>query len=283
MTENLVLALDADEAGIKAAGRAARAALQGGLNVKVARLPHGKDPADLILEDAEAWRAAIRESKDIITFLLDVLEEHAKSPDVFRRSVEHVVLPFLTDVQSPIAREQYIREIAKRLHVSESAVSEAFGAVPRMPGQSAAATAKSAPQVKAEAPAEREERARHAYAILVSQESMPKPSIDVAAYRKDLQEVLGADTFAFYEKLGPSELEALRFSAEALSSSDIPVGKEASTLLAILRADKLSREMRALTEALQRAEAAGDEGEVERLMKQSKLLTGEIAKLHEKR
>jgi DNA primase len=50
MTENLVIALDADEAGIKAAGRAARAALQMGLNVKVARLPDGLDPADLILK-----------------------------------------------------------------------------------------------------------------------------------------------------------------------------------------------------------------------------------------
>ncbi|MBV9159275.1 MAG: DNA primase, partial [Candidatus Kaiserbacteria bacterium] len=132
MTENLVLALDADQAGIKAAGRAARAALQGGLNVKVARLPAGKDPADLIKEDAEAWRAAIRESKDIVTFLLDVLEEHAKSPDNFRRSVELVVLPFLTDVQSPIAREQYQREIAKRLNVSESAVAQALAAQPRV-------------------------------------------------------------------------------------------------------------------------------------------------------
>ena len=62
MTDNLVLALDADEAGIKAAGRAARAALQGGLNVKVARLPSGLDPADLILkEGAEKWKEAIRE------------------------------------------------------------------------------------------------------------------------------------------------------------------------------------------------------------------------------
>ena len=61
MTENLVIALDADEAGIKAAGRAARSALRGGLNVKVARLPEGMDPADLILESGkEAWSSAIR-------------------------------------------------------------------------------------------------------------------------------------------------------------------------------------------------------------------------------
>src|SRR3989344_154783 len=79
MTDNLVIALDADEAGIKAAGRAARAAIAGGLNVKVAQIPTGLDPADLILQKgAEAWRDAIRNAKDIIAFLLDVLEEHMK-------------------------------------------------------------------------------------------------------------------------------------------------------------------------------------------------------------
>jgi len=50
MTENLILALDPDEAGVKAAGRAARAALSSGLNVKVVQLPKGLDPADLIKE-----------------------------------------------------------------------------------------------------------------------------------------------------------------------------------------------------------------------------------------
>src|SRR3989344_5146981 len=81
MTDNLVIALDPDEAGFKAAARAARAALQGGLNVKVAQPPEGLDPADLILkEGADAWRQAIRNSKDIVTFLLDVLEKLAKGP-----------------------------------------------------------------------------------------------------------------------------------------------------------------------------------------------------------
>src|SRR3990167_1470088 len=131
MTENLVLALDADEAGIKAAGRAARTALQGGLNVKVAQLPTGLDPADLIQKSgADEWKKAIRDSKDIITFLLDVLEEHMPQKDKFRRAVETIVLPFLSDVQSPIAREQHVHEIARRLGVSESAVSEALAKLP---------------------------------------------------------------------------------------------------------------------------------------------------------
>lgn len=284
MTENLVLALDADEAGIKAAGRAARAALQGGLNVKVARLPTGKDPADLILEDVEAWRAAIRDSKDIITFLLDVLEDHAKTPDNFRRSVELVVLPFLADVQSPIAREQYIREIAQRLKVSDAAVAEAFAKTPRQGGASLPpADRASAPEsVKKVAEEPRltgqGERARHAYSILVSQESQPKPSIDVKKYRADLIEVLGQESFDRFAQMSQTEQEAMRFSAELLTATDA-VAKEAETVLAILRADRLARELKAISEALHKAEAAGDEVEVERLMKQSQLYTQQIAKL----
>jgi DNA primase len=132
MTDNLVLALDADAAGIKAAGKAARAALHAGLNVKVARLPMDQDPADFIQKrGAEEWRAAIRDSKDIITFLLDVLQEHAPQPDRFRRTVESIVLPYLLEVGSPIAREQYVREIARRLDVSESAVEAAVAKLPK--------------------------------------------------------------------------------------------------------------------------------------------------------
>src|SRR3990167_11014895 len=138
MTDNLVLALDVDAAGIKAAGIAAGAALASGLNGKVAQLPEGTDPADLILKDPEEWRAAIREATDIITFLLDVLHKHAPQQDRFRQMVESVVLPFLSDVQSPIARAQYIREIAKRLEVPEAAIEEALRKVPMAP--SAAST-----------------------------------------------------------------------------------------------------------------------------------------------
>lgn len=280
MTENLVLALDADEAGIKAAGRAARAALQGGLNVKVARLPSGKDPADLILEDAEAWRAAIRESKDIITFLLDVLEDHAKNADIFRRSVEQVVLPFLSDVQSPIAREQYIREIAKRLQVSESAVAEAFAKVPRM-GESAPRSAP-APEKKAATPESRE-RARHAYAILVSQESMPKPAFNIAQYKKDLIEAIGQEAFDAFAQMPAAEQESMRFSAELHNQGGDALAKEARTLLVILTGDRLAKEVKAVTEALQKAEREGDEEEVARLMERSKILTGHLARLHDSR
>lgn len=281
MSENIVLALDADQAGIKAAGRAAREALRGGLNVKVARLPSGADPADLILkEGVDAWRTAIRESKDIITFLLDVLEQHAKAPDIFRRSVEGIVLPFLTDILSPIAREQYIAEIAKRLGVSEAAVREAYDAVPR-------AAASGMPQQKApraieqgaEGAAHVSDRVKQGYAILLWQEAMAHPAIDVKKFAAGLAEAAGEGAMKELYKLSVSEKEALRFSAERMHGRLPALERDASQLLVTLTIERLRAELAAVTALLKSAEAAGDEDTVERLMGQSKLLTGRIAQL----
>ncbi|HVU75650.1 MAG TPA: DNA primase, partial [Candidatus Paceibacterota bacterium] len=199
LSDNIVLALDADQAGIKAAGRAARAALQSGLNVKVAQLPSGLDPADLILkEGAEKWRAAIRDSKEIITFLLDVLEEHLKDAGKFRRAVETVVLPYLADVQSPIERDAYIREVAKRLGVSEAAVSDSYAKVPKMPAPVKAAPA---PQKKeGEQKLDGLARAQQAYALLLWQRSLPRQAFDIKKFENALKDAVGEDAFAILEK-----------------------------------------------------------------------------------
>jgi DNA primase len=287
MSENLVLALDADQAGIKAAGRAARAALAGGLNVKVARLPSGLDPADLILQSAkggsasggkegvDAWRAAIRDSKDIITFLLDVLEEHAKGSDSFRRSVETVVLPFLADVASPIAREQYIHEIAQRLGVSAEAVGQALAAHPHERGRE--------PEKKIEKPAPvSADRARHAYSLLTWQESMPRALIDTKAYERSLVEAIGHETLAALRTLPALEQERLRFSGELHFGDTAALKREAEMLLTTLLSERLRSELKAAGAALKEAEARGDEAEMTTLMDETKLLTGRIAELHRK-
>ncbi|MDO8514391.1 MAG: DNA primase [bacterium] len=278
MTDNLVIALDADAAGIKAAGRAARAALQGGLNVKVAQLPTGLDPADFIQKKgADAWKKAIRDSKDIITFLLDVLEEHTPQPDRFRRVVEAVVLPFLSDVPSPIAREQYLREIGKRLNVSESAVAEALAKLPvqRSPESAPREAPKPSGNTKAY------DRAKQAFSILLWQQSLPKPSIDVAAYAREFEEAIGAESFAALGTLPESERESLRFAAERLHGKSSNPAREASALLHVILRELLAGELSAATQALKAAENKKNEDEVDRLMTVCKLLTTRIAQLHE--
>ncbi|OHB18514.1 MAG: DNA primase [Parcubacteria group bacterium RIFCSPHIGHO2_01_FULL_56_18] len=275
MSENLVIALDADAAGFKAAARAARASLQQGLHVKVAQLPEGLDPADLILkEGADAWKERIREAKDIITFLLDVLEAHAKAKDAFRRAVETIVLPFLTDVQSPIAREQYQKEIAKRLGVSESAVASATKLVKPEPQ----------PVVTKEnvRPADAPNRIKQAYGLLIWQESMKEPSLDTDEYAKELEEAIGAEAMDELRRTPLKDKEVLRFFAEQLHGKNGHLKRDAKTLLTILTRERLQRELEANTDAMKLAEEEGNEEMIAELAKRSLILTAEIAKITKK-
>lgn len=278
MTENLVLALDADEAGIKAAGRAARIALQSGLNVKVAALPDAKDPADLIqTKGKEAWSAAIRDAKDIITFLLDVLETRMPKKDQFRRAVETIVLPFLSDVQSPIAREQYARDIAERLGVSESAVLEALKRVPSEQSPRRLETSEQKvvlPKIS--------ERAKQAYAILVWQEKQVKPGIDVAAYAKELAHAVGEAPFLEFRALPEQTQEHMRFGAERMFGSSAKLDREVEPLLTALLRDRLSHELTVAAEELKEAERAGDDEKVGELADRCRALSKQLGKVKSK-
>lgn len=272
MSENIVIALDADEAGFKAASRAARAALQLGLQVKVAQLPGGLDPADLILKEGpEAWRAAIRSAKEIITFLLDVLEAHAKSKENFRRAVETIVLPFLQDMQSPIAREQYETEIAARLGVSAAAVRAAGKDVPRE-------QVRSVPVQASVAHAGVPNRVKQAYGLLLWQESLKKSALDTASFAAKLEEAIGAANMQALIVLPADEKESLRFLAEQLHEKSGSLQRSADALLSVLHRARLQQELEANTEALRQAEAAGDQEATQRLSQISHHLAQEIAK-----
>lgn len=271
MAENLVIALDADEAGLKAAGRAARQALTSGLNVKVAALPPGSDPAELISKSgADAWRERIREAKDIITFLLDVLAAKFNARDAFRRHVEAVVLPFLKEVQSPIAREQYVQEVAQRLRVSESAVIATLGKV--------AGNDLKTPSGATEKKVARNDRERTAVGILLWQESLQNPAVDVVEYRTSIADALGdAVLRSLLDRT--EEHEALRFGAERMLGSLSGLRNEAEALLRTIKRDRLMRELSQATEDLKEAELRDDAHAMRTLTAQCQQLTAQIARI----
>lgn len=273
MSENLVIALDADQAGFKAATRSARAALQAGMQVKVAQLPAGGDPADLISkEGAEAWRTVIRGAKDIITFLLDVLAVHAKDAMQLRRSVETIVLPFLADIQSPIAREQYENEIAAKLGVSIDAVRATVAKTPQPAPPPA-----HVPTVTRQADAPN--RIKQAYGLLLWQESLQKPVIDTDAYARELEGAIGEEVMGEFRRMSIGDKETLRFISEALHAKNANLQRSANTLLSILRKDRLQAELSAATDKLRDAESQGDEKVVEALAEEIRTLTTVIAKM----
>src|SRR6185295_11454157 len=110
--------------------------------------------------------------------------------------------PFLTDIQSPIAREQSVREIASRLGVSQNAVQDALLKLPTTPVQTI--DREEVRQVKESF------RAKNAYAILVWQESLPKTKIDIKELESELREAIGEPGLKALRALPETEQEHLR-------------------------------------------------------------------------
>ncbi len=122
LSKRLVLALDADAAGVRSGLKSAHMALVAGFDVKVPTFPEGKDPADVARENPELLKAAIRTSKTAVEFFLDALRPGAKDSRAYTKIVEGSVLPLVAAVQSNIEQDQYIRLVAGKLGVSEAAV-----------------------------------------------------------------------------------------------------------------------------------------------------------------
>jgi DNA primase len=95
MSDKVVLALDADRAGINAMKRGADLMLRRGLDVKVAEMPSGKDPADIIHENKNEFKKVIGNSVHVIEFLLHVIRREESDERTFKRKVKEQVLPFV--------------------------------------------------------------------------------------------------------------------------------------------------------------------------------------------
>ncbi|MEK7515674.1 MAG: DNA primase [Patescibacteria group bacterium] len=130
-SDNLMLVLDADQAGLTATARSAELALRHGLRVKAARLPKGKDPADLISEDAKDFAKRITDAKPIVEFFLAELAERDRDPHRLLRSAEAIVLPLIVAMPSPMERDHFMQSTALALGLSIEAVRESLKRLPQ--------------------------------------------------------------------------------------------------------------------------------------------------------
>lgn len=126
LSPNIIFAYDGDSAGIRAASRSAMIALSLDMQVKIAILPEGKDPADLILEDVNKWKDIIKNSVNIISFHLDRICKETNDIRQRGKKIREIVFPFLIMVNSSIEKSAYINEIYLRTGIPEKAIIEDF-------------------------------------------------------------------------------------------------------------------------------------------------------------
>lgn len=122
LSNRVVLALDADRAGIAAMKRAADLMLRRGLDVKVAELPDGKDPADLILEGNDKFKAVVGKAVHVIEFLLHILTRTVSDTRTLKLKAREEILPFILLLPNRIDQEHFIGVVAESIGTTTDAV-----------------------------------------------------------------------------------------------------------------------------------------------------------------
>jgi len=268
--DNLMLALDADPAGLAASAKNAIAALEAGMKVKAVRLPQGKDPADLAKEDPKDFTKRVADAQPIVEFFLSVLAEGERDQHTLVLAVEKTVLPLVAAIQSPMEREHFVGIIARAIGSTPDAVR---GGLPRVaslaranPG--AGFGAPRPPVVSAPAFTLREGRANLMHALVATYEG------------SDLAEKLKNEYIRINGAPFPDLVPDERWLFEAgLAYGESPDEFAADDLIRAFEKLVRTEELNQATSRLRLAEASGNEELIRAALEDSKKLGAILAAL----
>jgi len=259
LSENIVLAFDADKAGFNASSRAAKIGLFLGMDVKVASMPEGIDPADLISRGydqigkikngVDAWHEAIKNSKHIIEFLLDRVLKSIKDERKIGREIKEKILPFVSALDSSIEKMHFIKKISDVSAIPESALKEDLEKVE----QDLKYERK---EIKEEENSDKVFRKdyilRKLFGIILWQKNKPEQNIDVKKILEEIANILNISPDKVLEKT-KENAEDLIFEAEVFYKEGDNLKKDVKELLSNFEEEylkeKLTHKMRELNEA----------------------------------
>lgn len=263
-SNRLLLVFDPDEAGFKAALRGAGLALARGLEVKVAALPEGLDPADLVLKNPADWKNALKNAVFLIDFLLARILNKGYDKRQLAKAVERDILPYIASLKSRIEQSHYISEIADKAVIKENALWEELRQTKPVIGTTES-------KIKEQAAKEK----------ITKQELLERRLFGVLFAEKDkklengLAAIFGETEFKIKLEFWRPFREEIIFEAEANLGGEISE-REINELLIGLKNEKLRERFLQKTKELAAAEKAGETAKARKLMEECQQLSKEI-------
>ncbi len=289
LAPEVVLCLDSDAAGMRAAVRGSDVALQataderpthlrlpgraafqleGRVRLKAMLLPEGKDPDEVIRQDAELWTRLVADAQPIVDFVLSSLNtRYDLGTREGRRDAAREAMEIIQALPEPIERARHIQRLAHLLNVPESTLLQTVGSRPRRVGSPAPPH-----ESPTEAPARAtyDEKLQELVLALVLRAPRDVPGPDPAdlespGHRAALEIILarrggepseildalstelGPPMAPFIERVRRADLENERIAPEVIS-------KELQIRTLDLRKQRLSRQYQALDSVLAEAE-----------------------------
>ncbi len=121
LSRNLVLALDSDVAGAEAMLRCVDHENTLEAEIKVALLPEGKDPDDVIKADPGAWSRMIGEARPVVDYAFDTVASRLDLTKVSERSkVSDRLYPVVNSIADIVRRAHYLQKLARMVGVTDA-------------------------------------------------------------------------------------------------------------------------------------------------------------------
>jgi len=276
-SSNLRIAFDMDTGGDTATKRGIELAQAQEFNVKIVTMPEGKDPADVISQDAGQWIKLVDSAKSITEFYFETTftKLDSKTPDG-KREISKILLPVIKRIINKIEQSHWIQELSKRLAVRDETIEEELKKVKTIaPDAQPAAPVKIAPKQRSELLEERVAflamRSPNESLELISEDCLQlfEPKIQTIFTSLKAQKELPQDDF----------INFLAFKAEVEEDEDLDCLQEIKTCLSQLKEMKVKNELGEISQALKKAEEEKDETKISYLIKKFKDRARELINL----
>lgn len=249
MTNDIRLAYDGDEAGVRAAERAISMASKFGIYLSVIDDYHGcKDADELIQKDPALWQKAVNSYRPALEWLLEKYEGqyNLRTEKGFAEYAE-AAKTLIDDVEDAVLREKYERKVADRLGIS----LEAFRAK----------------KVKQDT-----KKLKKNVAKKGEQAEISRAEKNLAALAKN---GVKCDDFEPMSGLNKDELDLI-FEMNYAQMDGNQREREAKNLQKIVMRERMQAEREELSEAIRQAEEAGDDEKVDELMRKMQALNAKV-------
>lgn len=277
LANKLVLAFDGDEAGFKASHRGIDMALAMGMDVRIARLPNGVDPADLILSESQKWSEAVINAKHAIDFYLETLESRGYEPRMFKIEVEKLVLPYVAKIKSSIEQAHFVNVIARKLSIDEAPI---WDTIKKIGNQNPDTPAKIDVKEQLQTGGSRSDALlKKIIGIILWQKEIRPEDKEIEGKEIDLREAIGEGRYFLMREILKEKKDSLIFEAESSYGGSKDILKYLDDFILDLREENLKEELNNTIFKLKKAESSGDHDEIVSCLKVCQRLSQELASI----
>jgi DNA primase len=258
ISPKILFVFDGDKAGIAAAQKSAEMAISLGMEAKVALLPEGKDPADVLSEDKELFVSVLRSSTHVIDFALAQVVASGGDSRQIARLIGEKVLPLVAKVPSLMEQSHFVSLIAKRVGIKEEAIWIDLRRIAKDPD------IKKIDNVAVIETKKKEDyTARRLWGIVFWQSQVREPFIDVNVLKSTLVGIVGEERWKEIEGNFEPQTNEIIFEVEAYYGSKEALEKDIKELLIHFEEDHIREALVMVMNKLQNAELTNDSSIIE--------------------